>query len=315
MNFGTKRILEVICLLVPIFSWTQARSGAWVHERNKFYLDISSGQYKASKLFDQDGNKIPNEVLQIPGNFFLGTVPATYKQFDTTGYIEYGLGWDTEININFPFYINATQSVSAGNYSVTNLGDLQVGLKYKWMDLPWLVSAVEVVTGIPTGNESATSNKVNALPAQIIPTGDGEYDVALKAHFSRGFQALPVFLSANVGYRFRDVNGGTSFVNDLPWGVDVGYTIPLLKESNWLQSLTISYATRGLRSFASPTAAANTGLIATGTVPGQSLIDIQPGLFLNIWSKLALTTSYSYTVWGENTGAGWSVRGGLAWAN
>lgn len=301
--------------LLTMFFCGQVLAGAWVHKINSFYVENSFGLYKAEKLFDSGGNQIHNMIQYYPGNLFGGSENSVYSQVDANIYIEYGIGYDFELNVNLPYIVKSSQEVSFGEYSVESIGDMQVGIKYKWLDLPMLVAAVECVVGIPTGNDTARSNALSGFPAQIIPTGDGEYDVAAKLHLSRGFQSFPLFVSGNVGFRFRDVNGGTSFANDLPWGVDAGYSIPLLKNTSWLNSISVLFAVRGLESFASNVSATNVGLIATGTVPGQSLIDIQPGLYLNLWSKLGLTASYSRTVWGENTGAGWSVRTGLAWAN
>ena len=303
------RTCFVVFVLLPFV----VDASGWTHEAGSFYSEISFGFAHSDRLFNSRGGKVPIELPVNPGNILLGRKESSYVQQDISLYLEYGLGWDTQIQLSAPYVLRAAQEIDRGSYEVSGFSDLTVGLKHNWLNLPWIVSALEVTLGVPTGDENAKSNSVDNFVPQTIPLGDGEYDLLTRLHVSHGFTAVPMYVSTNVGYRFRDLNGGTGFQNDLHWGCDAGYSIEILKNSDWLPKITPTFAARGFHSLGSKGDVTNPALIFSGNVPGQSLIDIQPGLFISIWKKLALNTSYAYTVWGQNTSAGWTLRTGIAW--
>lgn len=309
------RLILNYFLALSIFWMESAFANGWVHPRHGFYAETNVGFYQAKEVFTATGDRVDNVISIQPGNIFLGQPNSTYRQRDLSFYVEYGLGWDLQLQMNASYILAAEQEIPSGTYKVNGFSDMMVGLKYNWINLPAIVSAVEVTAGIPTGDESAKSNGVGTFPPQTIPLGDGEYDLMGRLHVSRSFEKLPVYVTGSVGYRFRDLNGGTGFKDDFHWAADTGYEIPVLKNSAWLQSILPTFAIRGFHSFASKADAQNPALLLSGNVPGQSQIDLQPGLFVKVWKKLALNTSFAYTVWGENTGAGRTLRTGLAWQN
>lgn len=298
------------------FSSNLIAGGAWVKEFNRFYSEVNFGYASSDKIFNSTGKKIDIGLLKnpaFPGSVFLGTIDSTYKQYDTNLYIEYGLGFDLELMLNLPMFVVAQQTTVDGNYTAEGMGDGLFGLKYKWLDKPWLVSAVSVESSLLFGNENeegTLTGKVN----QPIPLGDGEWDVAARLFLSKGFYPLPLYLSGDFGYRVR-TTGNIDYFNDYPWSFEVGYTQTLRKEKNALKNVTLSAGIRGLISSKDQITDANLGgLAATGVAPGQEFGNVYGGLFLNLYKGLALVSSVSYSLYGKNTGAGYAFRTGLAYS-
>jgi len=73
--------------------------GAWVHEANKYYVETSFSYYQANEIFRSDGTRVPNRIVKDPTNpasVFAGLVDNTYRQYEGSLYLEYGLPYDLE---------------------------------------------------------------------------------------------------------------------------------------------------------------------------------------------------------------------------
>jgi len=307
--------LQLLWVLALFFVPAQAKAGAWVKEQNKFYSEFSWGSYEASDIFNTSGKRGAIQISPLPGAGFLTGIPASFVQNDVSVFLEYGLGWDFELMLNSA-YLWSSQKTASETFSVSGIGDSQVGLKYKWFDRSQWVSSFETVLGIPTGDKNAVG-KVTGKIDQPIPLGDGEWDVAFRAWLSRSFHPWPVYVSASYAYRVRTSSGGTQYGDDMPWSVDGGYTLALQNadaDRAWLKDITFYAAVRGLIATKDFNLGAISATAATGTLPSQEFIDIQPGILFNFHKHFGLNTSFIYNLAGSNTGAGYRYRVGLTWA-
>ncbi|HLG20879.1 MAG TPA: hypothetical protein VI895_13825 [Bdellovibrionota bacterium] len=302
-------------MLGCLFFAPRAIAGAWTHEPNKFYVEASISYFQASESFDRDGNRRGVGLLpdpQVPSSIFAGLIPSTYEQLDASLYAEYGLPADFEAVLFFPFFRFSQQDSSVGEFDTTGIGDATVGMKYKWFERPWLVSAVMAEVGIPVGDEEAMGH-VAGQNSQPIPLGDGEWDYAIRFFASRSFHPVPAYVSADFGYRFRTSSGVVDFGDDLPWSLDGGYTFEF--GEGWFSGITPNLAFRGVIATKNTSTATLLNLSVSGNAPNQEFVDIQPGLFVHVFKGLGWNNSFSYTLAGENTGAGWTVRSGLTYEN
>jgi len=169
-----------------------------------------------------------------------------------------------------------------------------------------------VEVGIPSGDEKAHGSVAGQVDHQV-PLGDGEWDVAFKLYASHSFYPVPAYVSVDFGYRVRNSGGGVQYDDDLPWAVEGGYTFDFHR--NWFSGLTSFLTFRGLKNTGTPKVTGFAGLEASGNTPDQEFVDVQPGISLGIWKKLSWINVFSYTLAGENTGAGWGIRSGLSFEN
>lgn len=292
----------------------KAHAGAWVRDPNSVYVQMMFGYYQSDTIFDRLGDQRPNRIFEDPNAILLGLENSTYRQFEGVLYLEYGLPYDFEFVASFPFFRSAQQDSDIGKFIASGIGDTVVGLKYKWFDRSEYVASAQVDIGIPSGNASATGS-VPGRADQIIPLGDDEWDYAIRILCSRGFYPIPLYVTADIGYRFRTSVSGVDFVDDLPWTVEGGYTFSF--DRRWFSALTTSLNFNGVLSTknldAQTALVINTASNVSGTSPYQEFIDIQPGIFLTIVDKLSFVANYSYTIAGKNTGSGWTIRSGFAW--
>ena len=209
-------------------------------------------------------------------------------------------------------YVFSSQETKDGTYSVSGVGDSLVGLKYKWFDRAQWVSALDLVLGVPSGDKGAFGNVTGKLD-QPIPLGDGEYDFAVTGVVSKSLYPIPVYISASLAYRFRTTSGTTSYGNDIPWSVDAGYTFTFLedKPDDWFKSVTIYSALRGLIATKDFNIGSVSAQAATGTLPSQEFITIQPGVLFQIHKNVGINSNFAYNLAGSNTGAGYGYRVGL----
>lgn len=302
-----------ICFFILCSSKSQA--SAWVKDSNVFYSELSFGYFQAENIFSSTGKRVDNELLLnplFPSSALFGLIDATYKQWDLNAYLEYGLGADFELSLNLPLQIWAQQDAENGTFTTSGVGDAIAGLKYMWMDLPALTSAVQLDIGLPLANDGATASS-DGVPDQIIPLGDGEFDYALRLLVSRSFYPVPIYLNADIGYRFRGKSNGVNFFDDLPWSAETGVTAGLAKGKNVFRNVTFFSGLQGLISTKDEIGITNLGATPTGAVPGQAFTTLYGGVFLHLYKGFSLVTNASYVLSGKNTGAGYGVRAGIAY--
>lgn len=304
-----------LAFLTSIFLASSAQAGAWVHDPYKFYTQLDFSYYQASKFFNRNGDKKRIGLASdpsIPSSALAGLNDSTYKQYEGSLYIEFGLPMSLEFVASLPFFRLAQQDSTIGLFETSGLADPTLGLKYQAYSNDWIVLSGEVDVGIPVGDENAMGS-VAGQKDQPIPNGDGEWDCAIRVLGSHSFDAIQSYVSADIGYRFRTKGGSVDFFNDIPWSVEGGYTFDI--GEYWFPTMTTFLAFRGILSTRDTSISTLASLTATGNVPSQEFIDIQPGFSLNIYGPVSLVSSFGYTIAGKNTGAGWNVRSGLSFEN
>jgi hypothetical protein len=287
-------------------------AGAWVKEPFKYSIYQSFGFYEADQLYDYQGNKRPVRIIPDLTSTLPTPVRSTYRQYDLTLYIEYGLPADFEFDLSFPYYVIAQQRAPVGTYSASGISDLVSIIKYKWFERDWLISSIQFDLGIPIGDESAQDTVSGLTTPQSLALGDGEWDYGLRLIGSRSFTQIPVYVSAEIGYRFRNFERGG---DDLPWSVEGGYTFNF--ERKWFSGLTLYTAFAGIVALddlsAQDALVLGSSTIASGRSPNQESVEARPGFFLKVYGPLSVGVNSSHVLMGKNTGAGWGIRTAVAW--
>ncbi len=306
------RCLFLFFLAITFLS-KDAYAGAWVQDPYNFMVMTSVGLFNSDKNYNRFGDEASNALRENPDLAFSPPRPANYKQYDGTLYMEYGLPYDLEIDISFPFYTRNTLSADFGSFSTEGISDMTVGLKALWFWREWFLSSILFEVGIPLGDDSAVGTSGTLAP-QEMPIGDGEWDYAIRLIGSKGFQTLPIYLTGDIGYRFRNIARGS---DDIPWTAEAGYSFYF--PGKWFSFITPFINFSGMLSLGEVNDQDALVLVLsqtlTGASPNEEVIEFRPGVFVGIWDKLSFGVNYLQTLQGKNTGAGWGLRAGLMWQN
>lgn len=283
-------------------------AGAWTRAPFEFYFQSSISYYQTTDTYDRFGKKMPFVIPRNPDLVFTPSARSEYRQVNTNLYFELGLPRDFELVIDLPIYTRGTIASSVGDFSVSSLGDAIVGVKYKFYDLRSLVMSLQFDVGLPLGNSDATVD----AGRRPFPMGDGERDYALRYLVSKSFYPLPLYVSTDIGYRFRTQANLIEFPDDIPYRVETGYTIDL-SAKGLLRSLTLIMGFRGLKSTKELTQQQENSLFAAnGVAPAQEFGEISPGFFLQLGDHFGWVTNYSRILYGKNTGGGWTINSGIS---
>ncbi|MDQ5929752.1 MAG: hypothetical protein QG594_1533 [Bacteroidota bacterium] len=193
MNYLTK-LLTISLFFISQLSEAQS---PWTREKGKAYLQLG-----ASGLF-YDVAQIDGKKVELQTNF---------TDVTTQIYTEYGLTNRLEAQLILPYkFINAKDKITQVSQSLSGLGNLTLGLKYKLMDKNWKWSAGLQYTANTTtraaigANFLTTGYEANTLiPYTTIGTSKGKW-----------------YYFANLGYGYMSNN----FSDYLKFDAELGYKI------------------------------------------------------------------------------------------
>lgn len=211
---------SVLTAVIVLVCCHQLFAGAWTLNQGKlrvktsFFLQNTSDRYASQILFC--GNRRCNNGERIP-YFFDGEVESNAIYID----VWYGLTDRIELQFQAPFFdIAFRDDVNPDRPSTQDIGDIRFGVRYR-------IPFDPVVTSIRIGAKAPTGffNK----DAEVVPVGDGQWDLELKADLGRSFWPVPLYANVNLGYRIRfEPDIETSNLapgNELTFGAEMGYSL------------------------------------------------------------------------------------------
>ncbi len=159
----------------------------------------------------------------------------------------YGDYWFTDslnVFVSFTFLKHATATSDSStsfspsaDASVTDIGDLDIGFKYKWFDRPAIKSYVGLVFGLPTGNSDAGSGLTLGGQSFTIPTGNGDFNVILFNQWGLNLTDQ-LTLELEVAYNFRSEDNSDEYSLAVYPGLKVlNYKLHLELGFRWLDSV------------------------------------------------------------------------------
>ena len=190
-KFLLYKILTAFCILAV--SQSMVFAGAWSQKKGHFYTKFTLIYAKANKVFGSD-------------------VPVSFNDYSVYFYGEYGLLDRLTVSISSPSVKRSSNELNFVRGTTKGLlaGDVEAHLKYQFLDKPF-VTAFSVGTKIP----------VVYSTDDTPPLGNGEMDFDLKLLLGTSFYPVPLYMTADIGYRKR----GGNFIDEIHYNFEMGYTV------------------------------------------------------------------------------------------
>ncbi len=269
MDLRELRCAVALGLVLPGLSGP-AFAGAWVLPRGKSWAGLSLMFQDTTERYFLDTRRVPY--------FFEGRSRTAAAFFD----YRRGLVDRLEAFAQLPVYSLRFDDLADRRRS-TGLGDVRLGLRYGVLKAP-LVATLGAAIKFPTGNF------VN--DAEVIPVGEGQYDVEVTGELGRSLWPRPGYVTALIGYRLRTANRdvGIDPGDEVFWSLEGGYTV--------VGRMGLKGVVRGLHGFD----ATSFGL----PLPSRrrEILYLQPGVTLRLGSAGGVEFSASVSVRGRNYPAG-----------
>jgi hypothetical protein len=210
---------SIIVSLIFLIAANALAGGGWPQPKGKSYFKLSQSYLLSSKIFDGNG-----DVTDL--------VPS-YGYFATSLYAEYGFTDRLTGILYMPFFARATKNELQYNQpgvpsepgaALNSFGDTDIAIKYGLLiNKPTVVSAT-ILFGLPLGDNGATN-------ANVLQTGDGEFNQMLRVDASHSFYPKKFYVSAYGAFNNRTLG----FSDEVRFGAEIGWTlkkfIPILKVS------------------------------------------------------------------------------------
>ncbi|MCX8489748.1 MAG: hypothetical protein ORN54_01630 [Cyclobacteriaceae bacterium] len=212
-----KHLLLLLIFVTAAFN--VMAGGGWPQPKGKGYFKLSQSYLLSSKLFDGNGN--------------VTDLTPSYGYFATSLYGEYGFTDRLTAIVYFPFFARATKNELQFNQpgipaepgaALNSIGDTDIGIKYGLIVNKPIVMSATILFGLPLGGNGATN-------ANVLQTGDGEFNQLLRIDASHSFYPKKFYVSAYGGFNNRT----QGFSDEVRFGAEIGWTlkkfIPILKVS------------------------------------------------------------------------------------
>ena len=255
----------------------RAWAGAWVLPARRAWGQIGVFHQDTAERYFLDGNRTPY--------FFEGRNRTTGLFFD----LRYGVTDRLEIGAQLPVYRLEFDDLADRRRS-TGLGDLRFAGRWN-LRKGATVATVGAAVKFPTGEF------VN--DAEVVPVGEGQYDVDLTAEAGHSFWPRPAYVNVLAGYRLRGANraNGISPGDEFFWSVEAGHRI--------LSRLSVKGVTRGLHGERSTSFGLEIQTLK------REVVYVQPGLVWELAPERGIDLSLPFTIKGRNWPAGVSVGVGF----
>ena len=171
LRVGGVGLLLMLCLSAS----QQARAQAWIRDPGHAYVKLGYRLIRATSIYGPDGNTRP--------------VGDGYRQHALGFYGELGVveRW-LSLSLDGDLF---RRSVLVNQGATAGLGDLRLGAYTGLLTAPFRL-ALGVQLGLPTGDPSPSAGRVqDEFVARTLPTGDGEWDVAVRLHAGHSFGGGP----------------------------------------------------------------------------------------------------------------------------
>jgi hypothetical protein len=202
-------------VLVAVLAPTAGATGPWVQSDNGYYATARFGTFSSSELYDAEG-----DVLDAGDAF-------KYRERSILFDAEYGMSNKMTFLLAMPvLWKTYTLDADPDTYNNTGFGDLKFGLKYGFLDpLKDLALALELSANTPTG--------YNSQGIGVPSMGRGRFSALAALHGGMTFDALPLYVQGQLGYRMYTAKGNippstekSSIVsNELVYALEAGFFI------------------------------------------------------------------------------------------
>jgi hypothetical protein len=326
-----------------------ASAGPWVDDQaGHGFVQLGYSRYSADDYFTGPGEPSPadsrktlpqgyKQPITIPvGGAFGGSHVSDYASQSMVFYGEVSLSHRFALVATMPLVTYVTQDVEftpPAKLSQLNVGDLNVGLKYQIPHIKALKGfdfGPQIYFTAPTGDVHGRAAYPPALMTDPLPmpTGNGVADMEMRGSAGYSFYPIPIFITADVGYRHRldsvsckDQTGtklSVSYSDDLPWAVQLGGSYSPKKK--YFDHLTIIANLNGLHSFENGDVPGSNGAPTRGPLYAQPCGQANNASFFSVGGTIMIfpikwfgvTYNIGHTINGVNTGYGFTNMVGFA---
>jgi len=192
--------LSFVTMLLITASTATCFAGAWTQPKNGFYEKLGFNFYYSDETFGPTGgrDRTPNH--------------GRFRDYNINNYFEYGATSDlTVINsLTYKWLYNETDQFSSKGYG---LGDVDLGLRYKFLDSPKAgIVSTQFLVKIP-----GTYSRNDPLPL-----GNAQYDAELRVLYGRSlYPLIPGYANVELGYRWRAQDPSDEFRYLVEFGIDI----------------------------------------------------------------------------------------------
>jgi len=272
-----RALLVALVLGVAALAPARASAGAWVLPAKRAWGQVSLFHQATEERYFLDGERIPY--------FFEGRNQTSGLFLD----LRYGVLGRLELVLQAPVYRLAFDDLADSRRS-TGIADVRAGARVAILNGTNVLTA-GVAVKFPTGEF------VN--DAEVVPVGEGQYDVDLTLEAGRSFWPRQAYVSVLVGYRLRGANdeSGIHPGNELLWLVEGGHKL--------VSRLSLKAVARGLHGGASTSFGLDIPTLK------REAVYLQPGLVWDLGKERSVELALRFTVKGRNWPAGLSVGVGF----
>ncbi|MCH7772851.1 MAG: hypothetical protein IH784_00375 [Bacteroidetes bacterium] len=194
-----KNSLILLSILIIFLIQSTAAAGAWTQKKGRGYYKVDFRYLSGTKIYDSVGVKesIPKFTDVTIGIFG-----------------SYGITDDLTTFVNFNAFktvsLDSLASAFGSDNDVKNIGDLDIGFKYRLANFGKTVISVKLILGLPTGLST---------PDGGLWTGSGNFNQLLGLEVGHSFYPLPIYLSGGIAFNNRT----SGFSDEFKYIIEGGY--------------------------------------------------------------------------------------------
>ena len=295
---GVCKVPNSSVLLLVLLLGGQAHAGAWVQNKNAYYLKFSSSYFSTTEEFDHLGRR--RNILEERTAFH----GASFRDVNLNIYLEYG--WTERLTAvaSLPFKgLNSERIVLYGGGLLEHKetrrtvgpGDLTLSLRHILRAEPAVFSA-QVGIKLPLGYEMEPASGGPSL-------GTSKVDAEAHLLVGKSLHPLPFYFTAGLGYRRR----GGMLNDEVAYTSEVGFTSgPALFKFN-IHGIDNTSEPPDIAGQTVVTPLPGGGGVLPDLVIGdQNVLKLNPGLVYSLGNGLALQGDVFYVAAGKNSLSGTS---------
>lgn len=188
-----KKIISIIAFLI-VFSQLATAQGPWTKEKGKAYVQAGFTGLFYDSFADENGKK--------------QELNRTVSDVTMQAYAEYGVTDKLTANLVVPFkIISFEDKLSNQTQSKSGIGNISVGLKYKWFDKNWKISSGVLFT----------ANSISKNSTNFLTTGFNASTIL--PYITIGTNKNKWYYYGNVGYGYMN----NDYSNFFRLNAEIGY--------------------------------------------------------------------------------------------
>lgn len=199
-NLQIKNNLILLSISIIFLVQSTLMAGAWTQKKGKVYSKMDFRYLSGTKIYDSDGIKIPT---------------AEFKDLTLGVFGSYGVTDNFTAFINFAAFKSVkldTPSTAVGfNTDVSNIGDIDIGIKYKLTQIGKTVISTKLILGIPTGESTIDGG---------LWTGSGNFNQLIGIEAGHSFYPFPAYISGGIAFN----NQTKGFSDEFKYIIEGGYS-------------------------------------------------------------------------------------------